>query len=106
MSDETFEDESKKEKFIDNYTTNIEHFKLSNEIDGFLSLKYNGERIDFPENWGVFRDSVGSYIINISRDEILEKVLNKFFKDDSTFSISKTDEGIYLIKTRKIKKAA
>ena len=106
MSDETFEDDSKKESFKDNYDHNIEYFELTQEIHGFLSLSHNGQRIDFPENWGVFRESIGSYIINISKDEILEKVLNKFFKDDSNFSITKTDDGIYLIKTKKIKKAA
>lgn len=106
MSDETFEENASSEKFQDNHESNIEYYELTHEVEGFLSLHFEGERIDFPENWGVFKDSVGSYIINISSDEILERVLNKFFKDQSSYSISKTSDGIFLIKTKKIKKAA
>lgn len=106
MSDETFENEVKHPKFKDNIKSNIEHYELHSEVDGFLTLFYQGERIDFPENWGVFKANIGSYVINISQDEILERVLNKFFKEDSTYSISKSSNGIYLIKTRRIQKKA
>ncbi len=105
MSDETMDLDSNL-KFEGCGAQTIEHYLIVENEHGFYSLFYDSKQIDFPKSWSVFNELDLTDLVDISDDPLLVLALNKFFGDVSSYRVSKTEDGIYLIKTPYIKKAA
>ncbi len=105
MSDETLITEANDSLEVLSVSS-IENFHLLENEFGFYSLVFNDKNIDFPKSWSVFSSLTDHDFVDISDDPILVQALNQFFGDVSNYRLSKTSNGLYMIKTPCIKKAA
>ncbi|WP_034721477.1 hypothetical protein, partial [Bacteriovorax sp. DB6_IX] len=85
----------------------LKTYQIAQVKPGFYTVKHGELILDFPMNWGAFKDVDENNVIEIAEyDQDLNEALSHFYNVAGEFKLVKSSDSIYFVFSPHIKKAA
>jgi len=85
----------------------LQTFQINNVKDGYYTVRYKDEIIDFPNDWSAFAVVTEDNVIDISDyDVLLNSVLEEFFGMSGDFKLVKSLDSMYFVFSPQVQKKA